>query len=254
MKSGILKITGTVFLIFLLSSLASFSEEVYETGYVCRRADGAKRWEAETEIRKKEGDIYTMTEKGSGEYHGFEGEVSWVSELDFEMTEDRLRPLELKKETRDSEGDIVEVDTQSFNYRDNIVICTREDILEEKTVSKKFKIKKDIVNRLLLGLYIRNFIKSGESAREFRMVSSEPRAYDINIKKVEEEEIEVNGQKRASYRMCLDPELGLLSFVEVFLPKAYVWHSAEPDHEWLRYKGLESSVNSPRVVITTLEK
>ncbi|MBD3379407.1 MAG: hypothetical protein GF408_02980 [Candidatus Omnitrophica bacterium] len=254
MRYGFIRYAVAIFLFLPLACPAAFPEEVYETGYVCRLPEGRERWEAVTEIRKKEGHTYVMTERGAGEYHGFEGAVSWVSELEFEMNEARVKPLKLKKQTRNAEGDIVEIDTQRFNYRDNTVTCTREDVPEKKTIRKKFKFQKNIVNRMLLGLYIRNFIKSGERQKEFRMVSSEPRAYNVNIRKVEEEEIEVNGRKRAAYRICLDPDLGLMSFVKVFLPKAYVWHSAEPDHEWLRYKGLESGVSSPQVVITTLEK
>jgi hypothetical protein len=48
--------------------------------------------------------------------------------------------------------------------------------------------------------------------------------------------------------------LGIFSFIKIFLPRSYVWHSAEPIHEWLKYDGLESGVDSPRVEIISLEK
>ena len=42
----------------------SIGEDVVKMGYVCRDMEGNQRWQANTEIRKKEGDVYILTEKG----------------------------------------------------------------------------------------------------------------------------------------------------------------------------------------------
>ena len=62
----------------------------------------------------------------------------------------------------------------------------------------------------------------------------------------------VHGQAVTAYRLCVDPCLGPLNFVKVFLPKAYAWHSAGPKYEWLRYAGLEGGINSSKVEVTVL--
>ena len=64
------------------------------------------------------------------------------------------------------------------------------------------------------------------------------------------ETIEVNGRKIVAYRLCVDPELGALNFIKPFFPKSYIWNSAVPKYEWLRYVGLEGGINSEKVEIS----
>ena len=85
-------------------------EDPVRTGYVGRDMDGNKRWEAETEIRKKEGDIYMLTEKGEGVYSSFKGPVSWVSEVEFESTKENVIPLKLEKRVFDEDGNMIRLE------------------------------------------------------------------------------------------------------------------------------------------------
>ena len=230
------------------------TEVLYKTSYVCRDLRGAPRWQAEYEIKRKGDNTYSMTEKGRGRYFGFKGKISWVVESGFEGNKDTIRPLWMKKRIFDEGGKTIAIQEQAFNFDDNVVTCTHEDLIKNTSVEKKFKFKENIMNRLLQGLYVQKFIENGEVRKRIQFISPEPRLYNLEIRLLGTEEIEINSQKVKAYKLCMDPMLGVLSFIKVLLPKAYVWHSAEPKFEWLKYEGVENSIRSPEVVITTLDE
>jgi len=230
--------------------------DVFRTGYVCFDLEGNERWSAETEITRSESgrkDVYTLTEKGKGYYSGFKDKVSWTAVLEFESNDRRVRPLRMEKRTFSEEGGPIALEIQEFDFTDERVTCIHEDLSGGTRREKAFRIKGDIANRLILGLYVQKFLENAIRRREIYMLSSEPRLYRIDIKVVGEEELDINGRERAAYKLCLDPDLGLFNMLKVVLPKAYAWHSAVPKFEWLKYVGLEGSVSSPKVEIRTLE-
>jgi len=227
---------------------------VYKTSYVCKDLKGDTRWQATAEITHKEGDIYTITEKMEGVYSGFSGKISWVATTDFERTKDAVKPLNMDQRIFDSGGKPIAVSKQDFNYTDNVVTCIYEDLVKNTVKKKKFTFSKNIINRLLQGLCGQKLIEDGETSKEIQVISPEPALYNMKLRMVGREEIEINGRKRKAYKLCFDPMLGVFNFVKTFLPKAFVWHSAEPIFELLKYSGPESSVNSPEVEIITIDK
>ena len=228
--------------------------DAYKTSYVCNDSDGNQRWQATAEIRHKEGDIYTITEKMSGLYSGFDDRISWVATTDFERTKDWIKPLNMDQRIFDASGNPIAISKQEFNYTDKVVTCIYEDLVKNTVSKKEFVFSKDIINRLLQGLCGQKFVETGLASKEIQVISPEPALYDIRITMIGAEDIEVNARKRKTYKLCFDPMLGILNFVKIFLPKAFVWHSAEPIFEWLKYDGLESSVSSPRVKIISLDE
>ena len=74
----------------------------------------------------------------------------------------------------------------------------------------------------------------------------------MTLRVVKKEEVTVNGKTREAYKIAIDPEIGILNPVKVFITKNYEWYSCEPPYEWLKFKGLESSMNSPVVEMTPL--
>jgi len=230
------------------------TEVLYETSYVCRNLRGDAKWQAEYEISRENGDTYRMVEKGRGHYFGFRGKISWVEEIEFEGIENTVRPLWMKKRISDEAGKVIAIQEQIFDFGDNVVTCTHKDLIKNTSVEKKFKFRNNIMNRLLQGLYVQKFIENGEVQKQIQFISPEPELYNLEIRLLGAEEIEINNRKIRAYKLCMDPMLGVFNFVKLFLPKAYVWHSAEPQFEWLKYEGVENSRKSPEVVITTLDE
>jgi len=252
-----MKKTCIIFILFSTLFISCLShgeaEELYGTSYVCRDLKGKTRWHATYTITRKEGEIYTLTEKAEGIYYGFNGKVSWEGKADVEKVKDSIRALNMKKCFFDKRGKMIARQRQEFDYDDNTVTCIHEDFLKNSTITKKFRFTKDIINRLMLGLYVQKFLESGKTRRAIQVVSPEPAFYNLELRIIDTEEIEISGKKRKAYKICLDPKLGLLNFIKVFLPKAYTWHSAKPKFEWLKYEGVENNLKSPKVDIIALD-
>ncbi|MBL7157236.1 MAG: hypothetical protein ISS92_03625 [Candidatus Omnitrophica bacterium] len=228
-------------------------EILYATSYECRDLNGDLRWRASYELKHKEGNIYSVTENGKGVYSGFRGKVSWIAEMEFNDSGVIMRPIWTKRRVFNEAGKEIAVQTQDFDFNKRIVTCRKEDLIGNKSVEKKFAFTKNVITRLLQGVYTRRFIESGEPSRDIQLVSPEPALYNLKLKRLGTEEIEINGRKRKAYKVCLDPQLGALSFIKIFLPKAYTWHFAKPRFEWLKYEGVENSIKSPIVEITILD-
>lgn len=238
---------------FLSSGLVSIAEEnVVRMSYVCRDLAGVRRWQADTEIRGIRPGTYLMIEKAEGLYSSFNGRISWVAEMEFESAGDTVRPIRLEKRIFDERGDMIRFEKQEFDLLNNTAVCIHEEPLRKISRTRKFKFDKDVVNRLSLGLYAQKFLESGKANSHIQMVSEEPNVYDIELKYLGKEMIEINGRIKTAYRLCIDPELKFLNFIKIFLPKAYAWHSAEPEYELLRYSGLEGGINSKKVEVTVL--
>ncbi len=235
------------------SSPAIAAEDVARTEYVGRDTKGGKRWEAATEIRQKEGDVYILTEKGEGVYSSFDGPISWKSEVEFESTEENITPLKLVKRVFDEEGNMIRLEKQDYDPEKNSVTCLHKDIPRNISRTKKFNFTNDAVNRQLLGLYAQKMLENGRKLAKIQMVSEEPGFYNMVLSIVKTEDVEINGRQRLAYKLQLDPRLGLLNAAKVFFPKAYAWHSARPDFEWLRYEGLEGDIKSKEVEVTVVD-
>ncbi len=236
----------------LLASAASFlsaDEEAVNISYVGRDLKGASRWRAEAEIRNLSPGVYLMTEKARGIYSSFKGKVSWVAEMKFERTKDSVRPMSLDKRVFDAKGNVIRREVQEFDLVNNTAVCTHEEPERNISRTRKFKFNKDVVTRLSLGFYAQKFLESGKTSEKLQMVSEEPNLYNVELKRVGKEFMYIGGSKIPAYRLCLDPQLGALNFVKVFLPKSYAWHSAVPNYQWLGYAGLEGGINSEKIEV-----
>ncbi len=248
-----------IIILFLLS-LPSFAnaevkEDKFVTNYTCFDLKGNERWKGETEISHTDKkDIYILIERGKGYFSGFKGRISWTAKLKFLSTEDRIKPLKMEKQIFNQGGKVIARQTQKFDFANKKVTYRYENLVIKRKMEKVFRFKGDIVNRLVLGLYVQKFLKNGKREQMVSILSDEPRLYRANIKVIGKEEIECNGRKKMAYKLCLDPDIGLLNIFKFILPKVHIWHLATPHYEWLKYVGLESNITSPKVEIRTEDK
>lgn len=229
--------------------------DLYKMSYTCFSMKGKERWKAQTEIVLTLKDIvgiYTLIEKGTGIQSGFKGKISWQTNFEFEEKKGTIRPRKLEKLTFKA-GKVILKEYEDYKYSKggNSVICRSEDLITGRKKEESFSFKGDIVNRLLLAIYIQKFLKKDENVKFTYMLSAGPRLYRMKIKVVSKEKITINGKEREACKVCLDPQLGLLNVLKTFLPRIYVWHSAKPHYEWLQYVGPESTVASPEVRMVT---
>ena len=248
-----------IIILFLLSlsffANADVKENIFVTNYTCSDLKGNERWKGETQISHTDKkDIYLLTERGKGRFSGFKDRISWTATLRFLSTEDIIKPLKMEKQIFNQGGKLITRQTQNFDFANRKATYCYENLITKRKMEKVFRFKGDIVNRLILGLYIQKFLKNGEREQTVSILSDEPRLYRANIKVIGEEEIECNGRKKMAYKLSLDPDIGLLNIFKFVLPKVYTYHSVTPDYEWLKYVGLESNIASPKVEIETGDK
>lgn len=245
-----------IIILFLLSvssfTWAEVKENKFVTNYTCFDLRGNERWKGETEISHTDKkDIYLLTERGKGHFSGFKDRISWTAKLIFLSTEDTIKPLKMEKQTFNQEGKLIVRQTQKFDFTNRKAIYRYENLITKRKMEKVFRFKGDIVSRLVLGLYVQKFLKNGEREQTVSILSDGPSLYRVRIKVIGEEKIECNGRKKMAYKLCLDPDMGLLNIFKFVLPKVYTYHSVTPHYEWLKYIGLESNIASPKVEIRT---
>ncbi len=236
---------------FIIWSFVYAQDGVFLTRYYCQDLDGHKRWEATAKIMPlvKDKNVYLLTEEGRGVYSGFSGPVSWKTEVEFFNDNERIIPLRMKMEVFSSFGKAIFRQSQQFNEAKGEVSCQINDLAKGRQSRKVFKFKGDIVNRFLLGMYVQRLLRQGNKEKAVYFISSEPSVYKIRLQVLREEEVQVDVSQKKAYKIYLNPDIGMLSVLKFVIPKTFIWHLSKPDFEWLKYRGLESSIGSPEVEI-----
>jgi len=221
----------------------------------CSGPDGRTLWESTVTTAPVEGEpgAYIITEEGKGRYYGFEGETSCRTEAKYESGSDGIKPCWLKREVLSSSGKTLLEETQDYAAGKSEVRCLVRDHVKGSEKNRSFKYKGSMINKMLTGATVRSMLDAGEKQRVVNIVNEEPAVYSVTIRVEGREKITVNGREQDAFRVCIDPNIGLLSPVKAFIPKNYSWYSCEPPYRWLRFKGLEASISSPVVEMTALE-
>ena len=236
-------------IIFLFCNIAIAQDITFEASYVSYDLEKVERWKATTIIEKIDNGVFKLTEIGSGKYYPFKEEISWKSVLSFEIVKKRIK---LQKSTRkifDKTGNLIAIEKQTYSYQARKLIYSYQDISNDTITEKSFYFTKDIVNRLALPIYIREFLKNGETKRVVQMVTEEPKLYNMNLRVVSDEIINIGNGKEEVLKVVIDPNLGLFNIFKVLIPKSYIWHNKNDEFTMRMYKGLESSPSSPKIRI-----
>lgn len=221
----------------------------------CSDANGRTLWESAVTTAPVDGEpgAYIITEEGRGRYYGFEGETSCRTEAKYTSGSEGIRPCWLKRTVLSSSGKALLEETQDYVAGNGEVRCLVKDLEKGSEKSRTFKYKGSIINKMLTGATVRAMLYAGEKQRAVNIVNDEPAVYSITIRVEGREKITVNGRELDAFKVCIDPNIGLLSPVKAFIPKNYSWYSCEPPYRWLKFKGLEASISSPVVEMTALE-
>ncbi len=221
----------------------------------CSDTGGKTLWESTVTTAPMEGEpgAYIITEEGKGLYYGFEGETSCRSEAKYTSGKEGIMPCWLKRTVLSAAGKVLLEETQDYGAGKGEVRYLVKDFVKGSEKKKTFKYKGVMINKMLTGATVRSMLDAGEKQRVVNIVNDEPAVYSITIRVEGREKITANGREMDAFRVCIDPNIGLLSPVKAFIPKNYSWYSCEPPYRWLKFKGLEASISSPVVEMTALE-
>jgi len=143
---------------------------------------------------------------------------------------------------------------QKFDHEKNTVLFESKNLVSKRSIRKEMGFRGDIVNRLTLVVYTKEFLRNGKKEAVVTMLTSDPRIFKLKIKVIGTEKVQVCDKKQAAYKILLDPKLGIWSVAKLFLPKMYIWNDTGPYYDWLKYVGPESTVRSPVVRIELAAK
>lgn len=242
-------------MLFFAAALDAGEAGVAITRQRCSDSNGKTLWESTVTTAPVEGEpgAYIITEEGRGRYYGFEGETSCRSEAKYTSGSEGIKPVWLKRAVFSGSGKTLLEETQDYTASKNEVRCSIKDLAKGSEKSKSFKYKGSMINKMLTGATVRSMLEAGERQRTVSIVNDEPAVYSITIRVEGKERITVNGREQDAFKVCIDPNIGLLSPAKAFIPKNYSWYSCEPPYRWLKFKGLETSIRSPVVEMTALD-
>ena len=240
----------TLILVTLLIPFTALAENVtYKGQYTSYDLDGKERWKASAKIVEYNENILILTEEGSGRYYPFKDNISWVATLEFKDLGKSIKPLKSLRKIFDKDNNPIALETQIFDFKTSKVNYTYEDLITKNKVERSFTFNKDIVNRLILPLYVAKFLENNESKRYVQMITDEPKLYNVNLRVIKDETIDIDGKAIETTKVVIDPNLGLFNIFKVLIPKSYIWHNKSNGFLMQKYKGLESSPSSPKIRI-----
>lgn len=238
-------------LILSLSVSAEAVDQDVVSKYVCKDIKGNMRWHATITRTNKGNNLFLLTNEGEGTYYGFKEPVKWKALAEILDDGDTIVPIRSINTFMSKDGKAVFEASQEYSSDKSEVTYVKKWLDSGREVRKILKYKGDAVNEFTLGLYVERLLKKGERKKTFYLVSNDPSIYKMSATIVAEEDIAINGSIYKAYKIHLDPDVGIFG---VFAPETYAWHLARPNFDWLKYRGVEDTINSPVVEMETLNK
>jgi len=246
------------FLMLFAAGLPS-SAEIFNVTYIStstkeirayNKDDGRSLWQSSTRAEKLEVDGapgLRITENSKGIWNGRDLR-QWRAENLYSINGNEIIPVRSSIFFYDTNGLTVEAQTKTYSRRDGKVYCLKNG--DKKT----FDCDPDIIDKELLGICLMNYPFSRSKDLEFHMMTNEPAHYKMTMVNLGKDTLVYGDKKISCYKLQMIPDLGFLGIFAPFVPKTYFWYKTEPPHEFVRYEGLESGLNTPYIVMESVNK
>jgi len=208
------------------------------------KSSGADLWTSTVKTYKTsfEGRPFLyVVETGQGKYGGGGKVQSWRSESYSLIEDGHVIPYQVKQVFKDQGGNVVSSLEKNYDRADGKVAC------QINGRQKTFDFQDDLIDREILGLYVRNFPFGKRREVPFHLLTNEPSQYKISLKDLGLDKIIVDDQEYLCYKLQLLLDMGAINLFSGFFPKTYFWVNAAEPHEVVRYEGLESALGTPYI-------
>lgn len=243
----------SLLLALLMVSAASYAEvfRVSEISFKAKdikaynKDDGKYLWQSVSRSQTMEADgkvVLKITEDSKGLW-GNKNERTWKVENYYSYSGDRVIPDHSSVTFYDPSGKVAEKQEKRYSQKDGKVHCLKND---EK---KEFDFEDDLIDKELLGTCLMNYPYGRKDDFEFHMMTNEPAHYKMTMVNKGIDKIKVNGKEFECYKLQMVPDLGFLGIFAPFVPKTYFWYQKQAPHDFVRYEGLESGLNTPYIVM-----
>lgn len=197
--------------------------------------------------------FYKYTEEGEGDYDKYLN-ITWDIDAEMEGKEDLLYLLYSNRIIRDKDDRVVVKYEKRFDYDKGKIYYTLTDGKGEIIKETSFPIKGYTTDDATMGYFLKAFVaqRGDKRYRRFYLISNEPRLYNITIKVIGTEVLELQTGKIRAIKLRLIPNFGILTgLTGVLIPPTYVWYSEKPPYVLLQYEGLEAGLGTPHIVAYT---
>jgi hypothetical protein len=244
----------SLFILFALIFSGPTFSEIFKVSYInpktklikaYNKDDGKYLWQSITKVQTVEVNgkmMLKITEDCRGLW-GNKNERTWRAENYYIYSGVVAIPDRSSITFYDSKGNVVEKQGKKYSRDDKKVYCLRN---EEK---KEFDYEGDLIDKELLGTCLMNYPYGRKEDFEFHMMTNEPAHYKMTMVNKGTEILTVNGATIECYKLQMIPDLGFLGIFAPFVPKTYFWYKMTLPHEFVRYEGLESGLNTPYIVM-----
>lgn len=245
-------------ILFLLIIVDLGYSEIFEVTYISPKAksikcfnkdDGKYLWQYVTKAQTMEVDgkvMLKLTEDCKGLW-GKKYERNWKSESYYAYEGGRVVPDRATLTFYDLAGKIVDKLEKKYSSKDGKVYCLKNG---EK---KGFDFEEDLIDKEVLGVCLMNYPYGRKEDFEFHMMTNEPAHYKMTMVNRGIDVLTTNGHTVECYKLQMIPDLGFLGIFAPFVPKTYFWYEVKAPHEFVRYEGLESGLNTPYIVMETAD-
>lgn len=216
---------------------------------VFKKDDGKYLWQYVTQARTLEAGGRTMlkiTENCKGIWNNRD-ERTWQSESYYFYENNRVVPDRAALTFYDLKGKVVEKIEKRYSPADKKVYCVKNN---EK---KEYDFENDLVDKEVLGVCMMNFSFGRKEDFDFHMMTNEPAHYRMTMVNRGIEALTFNGATVECYKVQMVPDLGFLGIFAPFVPKTYFWYEVKSPHEFVRYEGLESGLNTPYIFMQAVD-
>ena len=202
------------------------------------KSSGKDLWQSKVQVQEIKDSLHIL-EEGGGICGREERYLSWRYESFFKVEGSKFLPEKINVVYKLKNGKTLKTLKKSFDYENKKVICNVNG------KEKEFEFKDDLVDRENLGLFLSNYPFEKKKDLSFHLLTHEPSLDKMIIKYKGRETINMV----KCYKLEMTPDLGVLKILNAFIPKIYFWYECEPPHNFIKYEGLESGLNSPYIIL-----
>lgn len=263
-KIPFMKISVFTYLILLstlpnaLAQTASIDERLpYHTQAVYRNYETGQKRSVVNLIFKRtpaaSKDTFLLLQEGRGDYDKLEN-VTWTFESEMKLENGLWLPLWTTKTFKSLTGNPLLIRQYRYDHENKKIITRAQDIENGTDKTITLPMKGLTLDSATLSFFLENFSigVTAESPKKFYLVTSEQKLYEVNLKFMEEETLTINENPIESLKLRLIANMGILDEVfDRFIPPTFMWFEKNPadgHRRWLKYEGLETSLNSKRVI------
>ena len=199
---------------------------------------------------KKSDSQYYFSRLGKGDCDKYK-DITWETTAQIKEKEGFLYVLNTSCLAKDSKGNIIVQFEKEFDYDKKIIEWRQLDSQGKIRKSARFPIKGKTTDDITLIYFLRTYIANRDSPgyQSYYFLSNEPKLYKVNIRNMGHETIELPSGNKDALKFKLTGDMGIIDdILDRFVPHTYVWYKDTPPYEWLKYEGLETSMQSANVI------